>query len=113
MVFGSLGNMANLLKSAKEMQANMARMQEELSRKRHQGDAGGGMVRATVDGKGGLVDIKIDPSAVQDVELLEDLIKSAVGLAVQKSQEAMQQEMSALTGGIDVSGFMNMLGGKT
>lgn len=108
-MFGNLGNLTNLLKSAKQMQGKFAEMQEELARKRYEGDAGGGMVRASVDGKGTLVDIKIDPTAIKDVELLEDLVKSAVGAATAKSQEAMKGELSALTGGLNIPGLTDAL----
>ena len=65
------------------------------------------MVTAQVNGKGELVDIKIEPSAVNadDVEMLEDLIKAAVSAAYQKSQEEMKQEMMKLTGGLDMKGL--------
>ncbi|MCH8148477.1 MAG: YbaB/EbfC family nucleoid-associated protein [Planctomycetes bacterium] len=110
-MFGGLGNLTGLLKSAKEMQANMAKMQAELATRRYDGDAGGGMVKATVDGKGTLVDIKIEPNAAKDVELLEDLVKSAVGVATAKSQEALKGEISAMTGGMNIPGLTDMLGG--
>jgi len=110
-MFGGLGNLTGLLKSAKEMQANMAKMQAELAERRYEGDAGGGMVKAVVDGKSTLVDIKIDPSAVGDVELLEDLVKSAVGVATAKSQEAMKNEIAAMTGGMNIPGLTDMMGG--
>ena len=110
-MFGGLGNLTGLLKSAKEMQANMAKMQAELAERRYEGDAGGGMVKAIVDGKSTLVDIKIDPSAVGDVELLEDLVKSAVGVATGKSQEAMKTEIAAMTGGMNIPGLTDMMGG--
>jgi DNA-binding YbaB/EbfC family protein len=111
-MLGHLGNLANIMKSAKELQAQMAKLQEECSRRRYEGDAGGGMVRATVDGKGTLVDIKIDPQAVGDVELLEDLVKAAVGAAVAKSQEGMKNELASLTGGLNIPGLTEMLGGR-
>ena len=110
-MFGGLGNLTGLLKSAKEMQANMAKMQAELATRRYDGDAGGGMVKATVDGKGTLVDIKIEPDAAKDVELLEDLVKSAVGVATAKCQEALKGEISAMTGGMNIPGLTDMLGG--
>ncbi len=109
-MFGNLGNLTGLLKSARELQDRVNKMQEELATRRYEGVAGGGMVRATVDGKSTLIDVKIDPQAVSDVELLEDLIKSAVGVAVSKSQEAMKSEMGALTGGLDVPGLSQLLG---
>jgi hypothetical protein len=110
-MLGNLGNLAGLMKSAKQMQGQMAKMQEELALRRYDGAAGGEMVRATVDGKGVLIDIKIDPEATKDVELLEDFVKSAIGVAVTKSQEAMKNEMGALTGGLDLGGLTEMLGG--
>lgn len=110
-MLGNLGNLAGLMKSAKQLQGQMAKMQEELAARRYDGVAGGEMVRATVDGKGALIDIKINPEATKDAELLEDFVKAAIGVAVTKSQEAMKNEMGALTGGIDLGGLTEMLGG--
>ncbi len=110
-MLGGLGNIAGLLKSAKEMQGNLEKLQAEMAERRFEGVAGGEAVRATVDGKGTLVDIRIDPKAVSDVELLEDLIKAAVGAATTKSQEQMKQEMSSLAGGLDLGQLSQMLGG--
>ena len=111
-MFGQLGDIAGLIKSAKEMQGRMAQMQAELAAKRYEADAGAGMVRAVVDGKGTLLDIKIEPQAAQDVELLEDLVKAAVCSAIGKSQEAMKSEMAAMTGGMNIPGLTDMLGGQ-
>lgn len=110
-MLGGLGNIAGLLKSAKEMQTQMAKLQTELATRRFEADAGGGMVKAIVDGKGVLVDVKIDPSAVSDVELLEDFVKSAVSTASTKAQDAMKAEMAAMTGGLNIPGMSEMLGG--
>ncbi|MGB0717404.1 MAG: YbaB/EbfC family nucleoid-associated protein [Phycisphaerae bacterium] len=110
-MFGQLGNLAGLMKSAKQIQENMAKLQSELAEKRFESDAGGGAVRAIVDGKGTLIDIRIDPSAANDVELLEDLVKAAVCAATAKSQESMKAEMANVTGGLDLSNFSQMLGG--
>lgn len=110
-MLGGLGNIAGLMKSAKEMQANLARVQAELATRRYVGDAGGGMVTATLDGKMTLIDIKIDPEAANDVELLEDLVKAAVGAAAAKAQEGIKQEMAQVTGGINIPGLSDMLGG--
>ncbi|MCH7705222.1 MAG: YbaB/EbfC family nucleoid-associated protein [Planctomycetes bacterium] len=110
-MLGGLGNIAGLMKSAKEMQANLAKVQAELATRRYVGDAGGGMVTATVDGKLTLIDIKIDPEAANDVELLEDLVKAAVGVASAKAQEGIKQEMARVTGGINIPGLSDMLGG--
>jgi hypothetical protein len=110
-MFGNLGQLANLLKNAGQIKENMKGMQERLAAARHVGEAGGGQVRATVDGKGELLEAKLEPETVAggDVELLEDLIVAAVRDAAAKSREAMQKEMAAATGGLDLGGMMDML----
>lgn len=110
-MIGGFGNLAGLLKSAKDLQGNLAKLQEQLAARRYEGASGGGMVLATVDGRGTLIDIKIEPQAATDVELLEDLVKAAVGAAAAKSQEGMKQELGALTGGLNIPGLSQMLGG--
>jgi len=112
-MFGALGDLASLMKTAKELQGNMAKLQIELAAKRYHGDAAGGMVRATVDGKMILVDLHIESQATGDVELLEDLVKAAVGAAITKAQEAMKTEMIALTGGLNIPGLSNLFGGSS
>ena len=109
-MLGGFGNLAGILKSAKDLQGNLAKLQEQLAARRYEGGAGGGMVVATVDGRGSLVDIKIDPKAATDLELLEDLIKAAIGAAAAKSQDGMKQELGALTGGLNIPGLSQMLG---
>jgi DNA-binding YbaB/EbfC family protein len=110
-MLGNLGNMMGALKQAKELQSRMAEVQAELASKRFVADSGGGAVAVTVDGKGTVINVKIDPTATADVELLEDLVKAAVCAAVRKSQEAMQEELSKLTGGFNIPGLSEMLGG--
>ena len=110
-MLGGLGNIAGMLKQAKEMQSRMVEVQAELANRRFESEAGGGMVKATVDGRGTLVDIRIDPQAVSDVELLEDLVRAAVGSAAQRSQEAAKAEMAKLTGGLNIPGLSDLLGG--
>lgn len=111
-MLGNLGQLASLLKNAGQIKENMQAMQERLAAARYTGEAGGGQVRATVDGKGDLVEIKLESAAVQagDIEMLEDLICAAVRDAVNKSREAVQKEMQAATGGVDLGGMMDMLG---
>lgn len=110
-MFGGLGNFANLLKQAKSIQENMQRMQETLAAQRHEADAGAGMVRALVDGKGELLQIKIDPSIAGDVEMLETLVVGAVSAATRKAHESMKAEMAKATGGLNLPGLSEMLGG--
>jgi hypothetical protein len=110
-MLGGLGNLAGLMKQAKSMQENMHKMQETLTQQRYEGDAGAGMVKVVVNGKCEMVDIHIDPKAAEDVELLEDLIKAAVAAATQKAHEGAKEEMSKLTGGLNIPGLNEMLGG--
>ncbi|MCL2330270.1 MAG: YbaB/EbfC family nucleoid-associated protein [Phycisphaerae bacterium] len=110
-MFGGLGNLAGILKQAKSLQENMQKMQEELAAQRFEGDAGAGMVRAEINGKMELLRVKIDPAAVNDVELLEDLIVAAVAAATRKAQETVKDQMSQLTGGLDLPGLSGLLGG--
>jgi len=112
-MFGGLGNLGSMLKQAKSLQENMQKMQESLAKQTYDADAGAGMVTATVNGKGELVRVKIDPKAAEDIELLEDLIKAAVGAASGKAQDAMKTEMAQLTGGLNIPGLENMLGQGT
>ena len=111
-MLGNLGQIAHLLKNAGQIKENMKGLQERLAAARYVGEAGGGQVRATVDGKGELVEIKFDPATVQtgDIELLEDLVCASVRDAVTKSREGVQKEMQQATGGMDLQGMMDMLG---
>jgi len=108
-MFGGLGNIAGMMKQAKALQENMQKMQEELVQKRFEADAGAGMVKATVNGKGELMQVKIDTSAADDVELLEDLVVAAVNAASKKAQDAAREEMAQLTGGMNIPGLSDML----
>ncbi len=103
-----LGGMGNLLKQAQEMQARMAQIQEELGRKTVEATAGGGMVRATVNGQFVLTAIKIEPAVInpQEKEMLEDLVLAAVNEGVRRAREMVSEEMSKLTGGIKIPGLM-------
>ena len=112
-MFGALGNLTGLLKTAREFQSNMTKLQAELATRRFDADAGGGLVKATVDGRGTLVTVKIDAKAVEDVEMLEDLLIAAVNAASARSQEAMKTEMATLTGGMNLPGLEGLLGGTT
>ena len=113
-MLGNLGQLAHLIKNAGQLKESMKGIQERLGAARYVGEAGGGQVRATVDGRGELVQIKLEPPTVDggDIELLEDLICAAVRDAVNKSREAVQKEMQAATGGMDLNGRMEMLGGQ-
>jgi nucleoid-associated protein EbfC len=79
----------------------------------HEAASGGGLVTAKVNGRAELIDIKIDPQAMQsgDAEMLEELIKSAVGAAAAKAQEGAKQAMAQVTGGLNLAGMEGLLGG--
>ncbi|MFQ5502339.1 MAG: YbaB/EbfC family nucleoid-associated protein [Phycisphaerae bacterium] len=112
-MFEKLGDVAGMMKQAKEMQSRVKQMQEELTRMRFEADSGAGAVRAVVTGKLELVDIKIDPQTLSggDVEMLEDLVKSAVGAAQKKAAEGVKAEMQKITGGLNLPGLDGLLGG--
>jgi len=100
----NLGNIGEMLKQAREMQGKMAALQEELARKQVSADAGAGMVEATVNGKQELVKLKIDRQKidVNDTEMLEAVIVSAVSAAQAKAADMMKQEMQKMFGDIDL-----------
>ncbi len=112
-MFGNLGQLAGLLKNMGAIRQNMEAMNARLQAARLVGEAGGGQVRATVDGRGELVSVKIEPTLVQggDVELLEDLVCAAVRDATARAREALQKEMQAATGGLNLPGMGDLLGG--
>ncbi|MCP3175888.1 MAG: YbaB/EbfC family nucleoid-associated protein [Desulfuromonadales bacterium] len=99
--------LGNIMKQAQLMQQKMARMQEELAQCEVEASAGGGMVTAVVNGKQQLITLKIDQGVVdpEDVEMLQDLVVAAVNEAIKKSQDMMQQEMSKITGGMNIPGL--------
>lgn len=99
--------MGNLQRMALQMQQEMARVQTELETVTVEGSAGGGVVRATVTGKQELVGLVIDPSAVdpQDVEMLQDLVMTAINDALRASRELAEQKMGAVTAGLRIPGL--------
>lgn len=101
------GNMNKMMKQVQKMQADIAKMQEEMAAKTVDATAGGGVVKVTANGKQEIMGIKIDPAAVdpEDLEMLEDMITAAVNEAIRKSQEMVAQEMSRITGGMKIPGL--------
>lgn len=101
------GNMNKMMKQVQKLQADMARLQEELAEKTVEATAGGGVVRVVVSGKQEVRQVEIKPEAVDpdDVEMLQDLILAAVNEALRKSQEMVSEEMSKVTGGLKIPGL--------
>lgn len=104
---GGMGNMQGMLKKVQKMQSDMVKMQEELKSRTVETTVGGGAVSVVVTGKKELQSIKIDPSAVdpEDVEMLEDLIVSAVNEGMRKVDEMTEKEMGKITGGMKLPGM--------
>jgi DNA-binding YbaB/EbfC family protein len=103
------GGIGNLMRQAQQMQANLAKAQEELARMQVTGEAGGGMVRVEMNGKHEVRRVAIDPSvAGDDRELLEDLVTAAINDAVRKVEATSQQRLAGLMGGMQLPPGMKM-----
>lgn len=103
-------NLGNILKQAQNIQARMGEVQEELRDMEVEGQAGGGLVRAVLNGKGEMRSLKIDPAIVDkdDTGVLEDLIVAAVNDARVKADAISQEKMSALTAGLPLPPGMKL-----
>lgn len=101
-------NMNNMLKQAQRMQADMARVQEELKTETVEASVGGGTVKVVMTGDLSLQSIAIDPAAVdpEDVAMLEDMVVAAVNEGLRQAQELAGAKMSAITGGMNIPGLM-------
>ena len=103
-------NLSQMMKQAQQMQARMAELQARLDQTEVTGQSGGGLVQATLTGKGQLRHIKIDPSLVkpEEVEVIEDLVVAAVNDARQRVDAMVAEEMSKLTGGLQLPPGMKL-----
>ena len=101
------GNMNQMLKQAQKMQEDMANLQADLEQREYTATSGGGMVEVTVDGKHLIKSIKINPDAVDpdDSEMLEDLITVAVNEAIGNAIKTSEEEMGAITSGLNMPGL--------
>jgi DNA-binding YbaB/EbfC family protein len=107
-MFKNLGNMAGLFKQAQEMQEKMTASQEKLEAIMVHGESGAGMVQVEMTAKGMVKSLTIDPSLMNpnDIEILQDLVMSAVNDAKQKADTATATEMEKVTGGLSLpAGF--------
>lgn len=104
---GGAGNINQMLKQAQKMQEDVAALQADLEQREYQGAAGGGMIQVTIDGKYNIKKLTIAPEAVDsdDVEMLEDLITVAVNEAVATAAKTAEDEMGAVTGGLNMPGL--------
>jgi DNA-binding YbaB/EbfC family protein len=96
----------NMLKQAQQIQARLAKVQEELELVKVEASAGGGAVKVVCTGKQRIESIAIDAAAVDpdDVEMLQDLVLAAVNEALEKSQAVANEQVSAITGGLKLPG---------
>ena len=101
-------DMSKMLKDLQKMQSKMLKAQSDLKAQSFDAEAGGGMVKVAMNGRGVLTLIKINPDAVDkdDVEALEDLIMAAINAAVKKKDDATQESISGVTGGMKIPGLM-------
>jgi len=100
-------NLTQMMKQAQKLQSKMVEMQAELGNRTVSAQAGGGMVEAVVNGRQELVSLRIDKEVAtpDDVDMLQDLILAAVNEALNRAREMMAQEMSKLTGGLQIPGM--------
>ena len=107
---GGLGDMAGMMKKAKEMQSKMEQMQHDLNSVTVVGESGAGLVKATATAKGDLTALDIDPSIFNsdDKEVVEDLILAAIKDAQAKAAEKSEEEMGKMTEGLGLPEGMNL-----
>ena len=104
--------LGDLMKQAQKMQAEMGKIQEESKKKTVEASAGGGMVVAVASGALEIVSIKIEKDVVNpdDIDMLQDLIVAACNEAIRRAQQMVNDDMSKLTGGMNIPGMGNMFG---
>jgi len=100
--------MGNMMKQAQKLQSKMLKLQEEMADKTVETTSGGGMVKVVANGRQQVLSIQMEKEVVDpdDVEMLQELILAAVNDALIKSQEMATQEMSKLTGGLNIPGLI-------
>lgn len=109
-----MNNITQLLQQAQKLQGNFKQMQTQMENQKIEGTAGGGMVRAVVNGKQELLEIRIDPEILdpKDTEMLEELVAAAVNNALEKSRAILGEEMSRITGGMSLPGILSNIFGS-
>lgn len=102
------GNIAQMMQKAQRMQENMQKVQDDLAQLEVVGQSGGGVVKVTLTGKMDARKVQIDPSALADAEMLEDLMVAAFNDAVSKANEESSKRMSAATAGMPLPPGMKL-----
>lgn len=100
--FGNIPGLGGMMKQVQKMQEDMQKLEETLGNEHVEATSGGGMVTAVANGRAELLEVKIDPQVVdpEDVEMLQDLVVSAVREALEKANELRTSKMQELTGGL-------------
>jgi nucleoid-associated protein EbfC len=103
-----MAGLGDLMKQAQRLKAEMERLQAEAALKTVEGSAGGGMVTVVANGKGELLSVKIDPEVArgEDLDMLQDLVTAAANDALRRARELLAQEVSRLTGGLNLPGLL-------
>ena len=101
------GGMNSIVRQAQKMQAQIAKVQEEIGKKKVEASTGGGVVTAVVNGNQELLELKINPEVVDpdDVEILEEMIIGAVNQAMKTAEDMMNTEVEKITGGLSIPGL--------
>lgn len=102
------GNIAGLMQQAQKMQQEMQKAQEQLAQLTVTGEAAGGLVKVTMTGKHAVRRVEIDPSLMEDREMLEDIVAAAINDAVNRVETTMQERMSELTSGLPLPPGMKL-----
>lgn len=102
-----MANINKMMKQAQQMQAKLSSLQKELDQREFEASSGGGMIKVKVNGKQELLEIKINKECVDpnDVEMLEELVRTAVNQAMTEAQEMVSSAMNKVTGGLSIPGL--------
>ena len=97
----------NMMRQAQQLQKQMAKVQEEIENSKVENSVGGGVVKVVITGKMIVESIEIDPEVLdsEDVEMIQDLVQTAINGAIEKAQELASTKMGALTGGLNIPGL--------
>ncbi len=100
-------NINHLLKQAQQMQVKMQSLQQELEHREIETSSGGGMIKVRINGKQQIIDVKLNPECVtpNDVEMLQEIVKTGINQAIKESQEMVSSAMGKITGGINIPGL--------
>lgn len=102
---GGMPDFGALMQSAQQMQQNLARIQQELERKTAEGSSGGGMVKATVNGRHQVLKVEIEKEIVDpdDIGMLQDLVVAAINQAMSRASEMAKEQLAEATGGLPIN----------